>query len=84
MINLKIPTIVIDGALGIFDKRRPSFGFKKLFKRIHDSENFALVALDYPILQNCKNKGRPSNPPKNAEEVKMEYASDRRNRQHGK
>jgi PIN domain nuclease of toxin-antitoxin system len=46
-----IPTIVIAEALSIFDKRRLSFDFKKLFKRIHDSENFALVALDYSILQ---------------------------------
>jgi len=46
-----IPTIVIAEALSIFDKRRLSFDFKKLFKRIHDSENFALVARDYPILQ---------------------------------
>ena len=46
-----IPTIVIAEALSIFDKRRVSFDFKKLFKRIHDSENFVLVALDYPILQ---------------------------------
>ena len=46
-----IPTIVIAEALSIFDKRRLSFDFKKLFKRIHDSENFVLVALDYPILQ---------------------------------
>jgi PIN domain nuclease of toxin-antitoxin system len=46
-----IPTIVIAEAFSIFDKRRLSFDFKKLFKRIHDSENFVLVALDYPILQ---------------------------------
>ena len=46
-----IPTIVIAEALSIFDKRHLSFDFKKLFKRIHDSENFVLVALDYPILQ---------------------------------
>jgi len=46
-----IPTIVIAEALSIFDKRRLSFDFKKLFERIHVSENFVLVALDYPILQ---------------------------------
>jgi len=37
--------------LSIFDKKRISFNFKKLFKEIYDSENFTLIALDYPILQ---------------------------------
>ncbi len=46
-----IPSIVIAEALSIFDKKRISFDFKKLFKQINDSENFVLIALDYPILQ---------------------------------
>ncbi len=46
-----IPSIVIAEALSIFDKKRLSFNFKNLFKKINDSENFVLVALDYPILQ---------------------------------
>ncbi len=46
-----IPSIVIAEALSIFDKKRVSFNFKKLFKQINDSENFILIALDYPILQ---------------------------------
>ena len=46
-----VPSIVIAEALSIFDKKRISFNFKKLFKEIHDSENFTLIALDYPILQ---------------------------------
>lgn len=45
-----VPSIVIAEALSIFDKKRISFDFKKLFKNIHDSENFILVALDYSIL----------------------------------
>lgn len=46
-----VPSIVIAEALSIFDKKRISFNFKRLFKEIHDSENFILIALDYPILQ---------------------------------
>ena len=46
-----VPSIVIAEALSVFDKKRISFNFKKLFKEIHDSENFTLIALDYPILQ---------------------------------
>ena len=46
-----IPTIVIAESLSIFDKKRVSFNFKNLFKKINDSENFVLIALDYPILQ---------------------------------
>lgn len=45
-----VPSIVIAEALSIFDKKRIAFNFKKLFKNIHDSENFILVALDYSIL----------------------------------
>lgn len=46
-----IPTIVIAEALSIFDKKRISFNFKKLLSKINDSENFVLIALDYPVLQ---------------------------------
>jgi len=46
-----IPTIVIAESLSIFEKKRISFDFEDLFKRIHSSENFMLIALDYPILQ---------------------------------
>ncbi len=46
-----IPSIVIAEALSIFDKKRVSFNFKRLFKKINDSENFMLIALDYPILE---------------------------------
>jgi PIN domain nuclease of toxin-antitoxin system len=46
-----IPSIVIAEALSIFDKRRITFDFKNLFKKINDSENFVLIALDYPILE---------------------------------
>ena len=50
-ITIFIPSIVVAEALSVFDKKRISFNFKKLFKQINDSENFVLVALDYPILQ---------------------------------
>jgi PIN domain nuclease of toxin-antitoxin system len=46
-----IPSIVIAEALSIFDKKRISFNFKRLLNKINDSENFMLIALDYPILQ---------------------------------
>lgn len=46
-----IPSIVIAEALSVFEKKRVSFDFKKLFKKINESENFVLIALDYPILQ---------------------------------
>ena len=46
-----VPSIVIAEALSIFDKKRISFNFKQLLRKIHDSENFMLIALDYPILQ---------------------------------
>jgi PIN domain nuclease of toxin-antitoxin system len=46
-----IPSIVIAESLSIFDKKRISFNFKNLFKKIHTSDNFVLIALDYPILQ---------------------------------
>ncbi len=46
-----IPSIVIAEALSIFDKKRITFIFKELFKKINDSVNFVIIALDYPILQ---------------------------------
>jgi hypothetical protein len=46
-----IPSIVIAECLSIFEKKRVSFNFENLFKGIHASENFILIALDYPILQ---------------------------------
>jgi len=46
-----IPAIVIAETLSIFDKKRISFDFKKLFKKINDRENFIIIALDYQILQ---------------------------------
>jgi len=46
-----IPSIVIAEALSIFDKKRVSFDFRNLFKKIKSSENFVLIALDYPILE---------------------------------
>jgi len=46
-----IPSIVIAEALSIFEKKRVPFDFKKLFKKIYESENFVIVALDYFILQ---------------------------------
>jgi PIN domain nuclease of toxin-antitoxin system len=49
--TILIPTIVIAEALSLFDKKRILFDFKRLFKQIHESENFILVPLDYPILQ---------------------------------
>ncbi|MDN3514333.1 MAG: PIN domain-containing protein [Candidatus Brocadia sp.] len=45
-----IPSIVIAEALSIFDKNKISFDFKKLLKKLHESENFVIIALDYPIL----------------------------------
>src|SRR4030042_5451794 len=46
-----IPSIVIAEALSVFEKKRIPFDFKKLFKKMNESENFVLIALDYPILQ---------------------------------
>jgi len=46
-----IPSIVIAEALSIFDKKCVSFDFRNLFKEIKASENFVLIALDYPILE---------------------------------
>ena len=46
-----IPSIVVAELLSIFDKKRISFNFRSLFKKIHTSDNFVLIALDYPILE---------------------------------
>ena len=45
-----IPSIVIAEALSIFEKKRVSFNFKKLFQQINESENFIIIALDYHVL----------------------------------
>lgn len=45
-----VPSIVIAEALSIFDNKRVSFDFKKLFNMIEESENFVMIPLDYPIL----------------------------------
>ena len=45
-----IPSIVIAELISIFDKKRVSFSFRNLFKKIRKSENFILIALHYPIL----------------------------------
>lgn len=46
-----IPSIVLAEALSIFDKKRIAFNFQDLFEKIKSSENFALIALDYPVLE---------------------------------
>jgi len=46
-----IPSIVIAEGLSIFEKKRVSFDFKKLLRKIYESENFVLIPLDYAILQ---------------------------------
>ncbi len=46
-----IPSIVLAESLSIFDKKRITFDFRRLLKRIDDSENFVIIPLDYPILQ---------------------------------
>ena len=46
-----IPSIVIAEALSIFDKKRVSFDFRKLFRKINESENFIILPLDYPVLK---------------------------------
>ena len=46
-----VPSIVIAEALSIFERKRVSFDFKKLLKKINESENFAIIALDLPILR---------------------------------
>lgn len=46
-----IPSIVLAEALYIFEKKRISFDFKKLFHLVQTSENFVIMALDYPILE---------------------------------
>ncbi len=46
-----VPSIVIAEALSIFDKKRITFNFKELFKKINESDNFVIMPLDYPILK---------------------------------
>ena len=46
-----VPSIVLAEALSIFEKKRVSFNFKRLFKQIDESEHFVIIPLDYSILQ---------------------------------
>ena len=46
-----IPSIVLAESLSIFEKKRISFDFRRLLKRIEDSENFVIIPFDFPILQ---------------------------------
>ena len=46
-----IPSIVIAEALSIFDKKRIDFDFKRLFRKIRDSENFIIAALNEQLLR---------------------------------
>jgi len=46
-----VPSIVLAEALSIFEKKRISFDFKKLFKQIDESEKFVIIPFDYPVLQ---------------------------------
>lgn len=46
-----IPSIVLAEALSIFDKKRVSFDFRKLFEKVRDSDNFVIMALDNPVLE---------------------------------
>ena len=46
-----IPSIVIAEALSIFEKKRIAFDFKKLLRKINESNNFVIIALDSTILQ---------------------------------
>jgi PIN domain nuclease of toxin-antitoxin system len=46
-----IPSIVLAETLSIFEKKRITFDFRRLLKRIEDCENFVIIPLDYPILQ---------------------------------
>ena len=45
-----IPSIVIAEALSIFEKKKISFDFKKLLKKLYESENFVIIPLDYSVL----------------------------------
>ena len=46
-----VPSIVLAEALSIFEKKRVSFNFKRLFKQIDESEHFVIIPFDYSILQ---------------------------------
>lgn len=45
-----VPTIVMAEALSIFDKKRVRFDFRRLLKKITESENYRIVPLDLPVL----------------------------------
>lgn len=46
-----VPSIVIAELLSIFEKKRIFFDFRRLLKQIDHSDNFAIIPLDFPILQ---------------------------------
>ncbi len=46
-----IPSIVITESLSIFDKKRVTFNFRSLFRKIHTSDNFIIIPLDVNVLQ---------------------------------
>ena len=46
-----IPSLVLAEALSIFEKKRVSFDFGKLFRMMQGAENFRVIPLDFRILQ---------------------------------
>ena len=50
-----IPSIVIAECISIFDKKKITFDFETFFKRIRKSENYAIISLDYKVLQTMIN-----------------------------
>jgi predicted nucleic acid-binding protein len=46
-----LPSIVIAETLSIFDKKRVTFDFRKLLKKITHSDNYVIVPLDIPIIK---------------------------------
>ena len=50
-----VPSIVIAEAISIFDKKKKTFNFKELLKKMNESDNFVIIPLDYPILKKMVN-----------------------------
>jgi PIN domain nuclease of toxin-antitoxin system len=48
--GILVPSIVIAEALSIFDKKRVRFDFRRLLRKITESENYRIVPLDLPVL----------------------------------
>jgi PIN domain nuclease of toxin-antitoxin system len=48
--GILVPSIVIAEALSIFDKKRVHFDFRRLLRKITESENYRIVPLDLPVL----------------------------------